>query len=75
MTKEEVKARVEQAMRNANIFSRDDAESAIDFVRDLLEIDVDETEDNEPYATSYIAEVKVAIQRVIYLTDVLDKGE
>lgn len=52
--------KIKMAMRRAGILDRDEAEAAIDFVRDLLDIEIDDTEINEPYATSSINEMKQA---------------
>jgi hypothetical protein len=71
MTKEE---KIAKAMKDSGvILDLDDAERAIEFVRDLLEIDAEETEINEPYATDSIAKMKLAIESVSNLTTLIGR--
>lgn len=71
MTPEQVKAQIEVAMRNNLISSQEEAEAAIEFVANLLEIDIDRTIENEPYAVDAIREMKVSHSRVDDLQDML----
>jgi hypothetical protein len=60
---------IEKIMKEHLISSNQEAESAIEFVRDLLEREIEETEKNEPYATKSIEEMKVAVKQVSNLLD------
>lgn len=46
------------------IFDNDDAQEAINFVRDLIDAEVEWTAENEPQATRYIAEMDEASRRI-----------
>lgn len=46
------------------INSEEEALAAIEFVRSLLEIQIDETVKYEPYATNWIHEAKIAISKI-----------
>ncbi len=52
-------------------FDESEAETAIDFVQELLEEVVDYTEDNEPYATEGIKRMKTAIEEAKDLRELL----
>ena len=47
--------------------------NAIELVRELLELNIEDTEKNEPYATRSIHEMKIAIHQVMSLYDLLEK--
>ncbi|OME54019.1 hypothetical protein BSK59_15675 [Paenibacillus odorifer] len=73
MSPEQVKSLIEKAMKNNRIMSKEEAEFAIEFVRELLETDIDRTTENEPHATNSIHEMKVSVQRVDDLKDMVDE--
>jgi len=62
---------VKRIMDKHLILSETEMESAIEFVRDLLELNIEDTEKNEPYATNSIREMKIAITQVMNLTDLI----
>ena len=64
-----MKEQIKKAMRDNLICSKEEAVSAIEFVRNLLEIDVEETQKNQPHAIFSIREMKIAISRVSDLED------
>lgn len=71
MSDKEIKVR--KAMSDSGILDLDDAQKAIEFVRDLLEIDIEETELNEPHALNSIAEMRAAIAPVSNLTNLIEE--
>lgn len=64
---------IKQAMKRNTILSEQEAEDAINFVEELLSIEIEDTEKNEPYATRSIADMKVARNQVLNLTDVVNE--
>jgi len=69
--KEEVKVDVEGLKRKYHL-SNSEADDAIEFVEELLEQQIAETEANEPYATASIHEMKIALKRVRDLLDLFN---
>lgn len=65
--------KLQEIMRKHHIVSNDEAETAINFVRDLLEAEAVYTEKKEPQATVGIREMYIAANCVsdlcIYLDD------
>jgi len=70
-TKQQIKEAVIKIKAEHLIFSEAEAETAIRFVRDLMELDIAVTEINEPYATRSIKEMKVAAQKIMGLENLL----
>lgn len=62
---------IKKAMHDNIILSVEEAENAINFVSDMLEIDIEYTQTNEPYATRSISDMKLAFHKVRELTDML----
>lgn len=73
MTQEQIAMAVEKIKLNHLISSDNEAMEAIEFVAELLELAIDETEANEPYATRSIQEFKTAFERVRSLDSYLEK--
>jgi len=67
MTKETIK----KIMKDNMIMSNQDAESALNFVRDLIDAEIDHMEKTEPYATNYINNMKEANSSLTNLLDEL----
>ena len=72
------KAQLKKIMEDNYIFNSDWMD-AIQFVQDLLEFQVDELKENEPYATVTINKLEEAIYEVFslqsYVEDVLEEDE
>lgn len=64
---------IKKAMQNNMILSEKEAEDAINFVEELLGIEIKDTEENEPYATRSIQEMKSAQRQIYSLTDVINE--
>jgi uncharacterized Zn finger protein (UPF0148 family) len=69
-----MKEAIRKAMRTTiGIVDKQSALEAIEFVTELLEIDIENTEKNEPYATRSIADMRAARSRVQFLTDMIEE--
>jgi hypothetical protein len=64
-----LKEKITEIMKKHLICSVDEAQEAIDFVRDLIDAEIEFTEINEPYATNSIARMKVASEDISNLID------
>jgi transcription termination factor NusB len=65
MTQEELNQKVKKAAKDSNlVFSSQDAEDAIEFVRDLVEAMIDHCEENEPQATNYIDKMRTTMYQI-----------
>jgi hypothetical protein len=67
-----MKYEIEKAMRE-HLISSSEVEGAIEFVRDLLELNIEDTKTHEPYATRSMHEMRIAIQQIMSLYNFLDK--
>ncbi len=56
--------KLKEIMSNHLICSENEALDAIEFVRELLEAQAEETEANEPYATNSIRRMEIAAKEV-----------
>lgn len=65
--------RVKAAMNDNLIVNGTQADEAIQFVLDLIEIDIDDTKVNEPYATKSIAASERAYEVVRNLRDRMEE--
>ena len=65
MTKETIK----KIMKDNMIMSNQEAESALNFVRDLIDAHIEHIENTEPYATYYINKMKEANSSIADLLD------
>lgn len=61
--------KIRKAMKDNCIVSVEEAEAAIEFVRELLEINSEEMEEKEPHATNSIRATKEAAWLVSELTE------
>lgn len=68
------KQKIEEVMKN-NFILACDVEDSINFVRDLLELEAEEIEKNEPYATKTINRLKEAAYEVFCLIDYIEEAE
>lgn len=64
---------IKKAMKRNTILSAQEAEDAINFVEELLSIEIEHTEKTEPYATKTITDMKTARNQVFDLTDVVNE--
>ena len=68
------KQQIEEVMKR-NLILSCDVEDSINFVRDLLELEAEEIEKNEPYATKTINRLKEAAYEVFCLLDYIEEAE
>ncbi|OME55432.1 hypothetical protein BSK59_13215 [Paenibacillus odorifer] len=73
--KAEIMNEIRKAMSDHYIITNDGAVEAIEFVRRLLEIQIDDTEKNEPFATNWIHEAKIAVSKIADLVDYVEESE
>lgn len=67
--------KVKKSMKDNLILSGSEAESAIDFVIELLELSIEKTKVEEPYATRSIAEMQKSVSNVMDLKDLIEEIE
>lgn len=74
MTPEQKQEKINKLLREKNlvILDKDDAVTVIEFVEELLNIEIEETKANEPYATNSIREMEEARRRVYSLTELFN---
>jgi hypothetical protein len=67
--------KIKKAMSENRIASFEEAEFAIEFVRDLLELQIEHTEKTEPYATNWIERAKNSARMVSDLPEFINEHE
>lgn len=67
-----MKAEIKKAMSRRLINSPEEAEQAVEFVLELLELQIEHTEKTEPYAKNWIYDAKKACSKVSDLTQFLE---
>lgn len=61
---------ISSLLKKYTLFNLDEAERAIEFVEEMLELEIEYTKQTEPYAKNSIREMDAAKQRVRDLLDV-----
>lgn len=69
MTKQE---KIEKLMKKY-MFNKSEAEDAVEFVEELLDIEIEYTKEKEPYATKSIEEMETAWRVVRNMYDIFDE--
>lgn len=68
-----MKNAIEKAMKNNLVYSKEEAKIAIEFIQKLLELQIAETRELEPYAISSTKDAEVAVRKVADLLDYLEE--
>lgn len=67
-----LKETIKEIMKNHFICSDDEAREALEFVRDLIDAEIEHTKKTEPYATKFMSEMREANYHIGNLLDNLE---